>query len=231
MSFLRYDMRGHDKAHTDANKGIIAGLRWRDFDLTQKPLGRLTIARSYDAATKTEQPRTVPLHPPLAEMLLEWRQTGLLDLTGRHPQPDDLVVPSHLRVMRSVHMNRENLLNDLKRLGLRHRGTHDSRRTFITLARVDGARKDVLEQSTHGARGNILDLYTTLPWPTLCEAVQCLKVRRLSEKECTETLAEIVRANLTATESDSDESNGQSSNGGNDELVKETVPRFPRVPP
>ena len=156
-------------------------------------------------------------------MLLEWRQTGLLDLTGRHPQPDDLVVPSHLRVMRSVHMNRENLLNDLKRLGLRHRGTHDSRRTFITLARVDGARKDVLEQSTHGARGNILDLYTTLPWPTLCEAVQCLKVRRLSEKECTETLAEIVRANLTATEPDSDESNGQSSNGGNE---KQTILLF-----
>ena len=50
--------------------------------------------------------------------------------------------------------------------------------------RVDGARRDVLEQITHAPRGNIVDLYTTLPWPTLCEAVQCLTVSRLTPVEC-----------------------------------------------
>ena len=165
---------------TGMRLGEAVGLRWRDLDPRAKPLMRLAVARSYDNDTKTERPRMVPIHPVLAEMLIEWRRTGFPALMGRAPKPDDLIVPSREEVMRTRSHGRNKLLDDMERLSLRHRRLHDSRRTFITLARVDGARKDVLEQITHATRGNIMDLYTTLPWPTLCEAVQCLKISRLS---------------------------------------------------
>jgi hypothetical protein len=38
--------------------------------------------------------------------------------------------------------------------------------------------RGVLRWVTHGPSGDIMDLYTTLPWPTLCEAVACLKIER-----------------------------------------------------
>jgi hypothetical protein len=74
-------------------------------------------------------------------------------------------------------------LLDLAQLALRtehgehnNRRGHDLRRTFITLARVDGARRDFLETVSHGPRGDIMNLYTTPPWPTLCEEVSKLKI-------------------------------------------------------
>lgn len=48
----------------------------------------------------------------------------------------------------------------------------------MTLCRVDGARKDILEMVSHNPRGNIVDIYTTMPWPSLCEEVAKLKVER-----------------------------------------------------
>ena len=48
------------------------------------------------------------------------------------------------------------------------------RASHVTLALADGARKDVLRWVTHGPEGDIVDLYTTLPWATLCEeAASC----------------------------------------------------------
>ena len=67
---------------------------------------------------------------------------------------------------------------DLALLGFRHRRGHDLRRTFITLAQVDGARRDLLETITHGPRGNIINVYTTFPWPALCAEVAKLKIRK-----------------------------------------------------
>jgi hypothetical protein len=62
-------------------------------------------------------------------------------------------------------------------LGLRGRRGHDLRRTFITLAQVDGARRDLLKVMTHGpAADDIINLYTTFPWPALCAEVEKLKV-------------------------------------------------------
>jgi hypothetical protein len=37
------------------------------------------------------------------------------------------------------------------------------RRTFIALAQVDGARRDLLETITHGPRGDIINVYSSLP--------------------------------------------------------------------
>ena len=44
----------------------------------------------------------------------------------------------------------DDFLADLATLGLRPRRGHDLRRTFVTLAQVDGARRDVLKVITHG---------------------------------------------------------------------------------
>jgi hypothetical protein len=62
---------------------------------------------------------------------------------------------------------------------VRHRRGHDLRRTFITLAQVDGARRDLLETITHGPRGNIINVYTTFPWPALCAEVAKLRIDKL----------------------------------------------------
>lgn len=157
--------------------GEAVGLLWRSYEPRMEPLGRLVIARSYDrAGTKTERPREVPVHPTLAGILDDWKRTGWVELMGRAPGPDDLVVPSREGAVRSRHHSRNKLLEDLARLGFRHRRGHDLRRTFITLVRVDGARKDILEAVTHSPRGNIIDIYTTLPWSSLCEEVAKLKV-------------------------------------------------------
>ncbi len=61
-------------------------------------------------------------------------------------------------------------------LGLRRRRQYDSRRTFISLAQADGARKDILRWITHGPDGDIVSAYTTLPWNALCEEVAKLRI-------------------------------------------------------
>lgn len=169
---------------TGARLGEICGLRWRNLDTEAVPLQRLLIARSFYTQTKTESPRQVPVHPLLAMLLNEWRTSGYKRLMGRDPRPDDVIVPARSGLMRNRARSWSHHAGDLEQLGLRHRRIHDTRRTFITLARVDGARRDVLEQITHNAKGNIMDMYTTLPWHTLCEAVSCLKLRLLTPEEC-----------------------------------------------
>ncbi len=56
------------------------------------------------------------------------------------------------------------------------------RRTFISVARADGARPDILRWATHGPTGDITDLYTTLPWATLCEEVAKVRISLLEGK-------------------------------------------------
>ncbi len=69
---------------------------------------------------------------------------------------------------------------DLVALGLRHRRGHDLRRTMISLARTDGARRDLLNVCTHnpGKGGSAIDLYTSYTWDALCEEVAKLNVSR-----------------------------------------------------
>ncbi|HEX2568853.1 MAG TPA: hypothetical protein VH877_04780, partial [Polyangia bacterium] len=103
-------------------------------------------------------------------------------MIGRAPAADDLIIPSRLGRNRSNGHGLKRFHEDLERIGLRRRRQHDLRRTFISLARADGARKDVLEHVTHGRPGGIMDLYTELPWPLLCEEVGKLRVARLAGK-------------------------------------------------
>lgn len=53
--------------------------------------------------------------------------------------------------------------------------------TFITLAREDGAERDVLRLCTHGAPGqDVMELYTSFGWAKLCAQVQSLRIERQS---------------------------------------------------
>jgi hypothetical protein len=69
---------------------------------------------------------------------------------------------------------RDELLEDLEQLGLRPRRQHDARRTFITCALEDGARKELLRWVTHGPEGDIVDAYTSPSWQVLCQQVALL---------------------------------------------------------
>jgi integrase len=151
--------------------GEAAGLRWSQYDEKAEPLGALNLAK-----TKTGVPRRVPVHPTLARVLAEWKLAGWERTYGRMPTPDDFITPTRNMTERTAQETPKQLHEDLDLLGLRRRRGHDLRRTFITLAQVDGARRDLLETVTHGPRGDIVSIYTTFPWPALCEEVAKLKI-------------------------------------------------------
>lgn len=152
--------------------GEVAGLRWSNFKSQMKPLGQIVVARSYDnQRTKTGVTRLVPVHPALASLLAEWKLSGWQRLYGRAPKDDDLIVPTRNLTMRDKKDAHEALKLDLKKLGFRQRRGHDSRRSFVTIAQVDGARRDILKDISHGASGDIVSMYTSFPWPTLCAEI------------------------------------------------------------
>jgi integrase len=168
--------------------GEAAGLRWSRV-LSAEPLGRLVIDASYDGATKTEAERHMPSHPTLAALLAEWRLGGWARAYGRPPTDADLVCPvtgepgrqgPHLDpgAMRDRHWARKRLVRDLAVLQIRHRRAHDLRRTGISLAQDDGADRAILRWGTHAPPVEILDLYTTLEWQTLCREVAKMRVAR-----------------------------------------------------
>jgi integrase len=155
--------------------GESAALTWRDYDPTCTPLGKLVIEKSYSTkkrkvkGTKTENPREMPVHPTLARILAAWKLSGFEALTGRQPRPDDPIVPSRRGAYRNANASLRRFHEDLERIGLRARRQHDARRTFISIARADGAVADTLHFATHGPDGDIMDDYTTLPWSALCD--------------------------------------------------------------
>ena len=79
--------------------GEPAALRWRHYDPTVTPLGKILVAKSYNTrgnvekTTKTDAVKHIPVHPVLAAMLAEWRLAGWAEMMGRAPGPDDLIVP------------------------------------------------------------------------------------------------------------------------------------------
>lgn len=146
--------------------GEAAGLCWSDYDPDMKPLGRFRVSHQYDdAALKTEVPREVPVHPVLAELLNDWKQTGFRRALGRDPKDDDFIAPNRDFNVRTADAADDDFRDDLARVGLRRRRGHDSRRTFTTLAQVDGARRDILKVITHApSADDIVGVYTSFPW-------------------------------------------------------------------
>ena len=163
--------------------GEASALRWRHYDAEMKPLGRLSIAKSYNTKLKAEKevktkvPRDVPVHPVLASLLAEWKLSGWPAMFGRTPGPDDLIIPSRLGKNRSANHMLKKFHQDLRRLGIRARRQHDLRRTFISLCLGDGGRSDILRWVTHSRpRTATIDDYTTLVWNPLCEEVAKLRI-------------------------------------------------------
>jgi integrase len=169
--------------------GEAAGARWRHYDATLKPLGRLVCSTSYDdATTKTGVERWIPVHPTLAAILAEWKLSGWPREFGRKPNGDDLIVP-HTRPtnrgprvefggMRSDHDTYKRMRKDCDALGFRRRRTHDTRRTGITLLREAGADKDIVRTWTHKPSRDVIDQYTSFGWEKMCDEMMKLKVRR-----------------------------------------------------
>lgn len=158
--------------------------RFGHYEPDLRPLGKLLVASCYDVKRKVEKPATktgvvreVPVHPALARILHAWQTEGWARCYGRPPTPEDFIIPGMDGEILNSTMAYKRLVEDLAQLGLRHRRQHDTRRTFISLAREDGAQKDLLRWVTHGPEGeDIVDAYTTPSWPVLCEQVACLKL-------------------------------------------------------
>lgn len=156
--------------------GEMAARTWGDYDASVEPLGRLQVETQHDGRSlKTRMPREVPVHPELAAVLAHWRTR--YELTYREQPTDDSLIVRTMRGTRfGANGTRDNLQRDLSMLGLRPRRTHDLRRSFITIARADGA-SDLLKYVTHGAsKAAIMDAYTSPPWETLCEQVAKIKL-------------------------------------------------------
>ncbi len=117
------------KALAGLRHGEVAGLRWSDYHDTIKPLGKLAISKSYDrAGTKTGVSREVPVHPTLAAILADWKQSGWLATYRCMPKPDDLIVPTRNLTPRASDNADDDFREDLAMLGMRHRRGHDLRR-------------------------------------------------------------------------------------------------------
>ena len=162
----------------------MVALTWGNYRL-DKPLGRLSVHRSFNAKakefrpTKSEVPQQVPVHLVLAEMLDDWK-AHWSKLYGRSPTPADLIMPwvpkrGPMEPWRTDTIWKR-LQRDLTDLRLRQRRVHDFRRSFISLCRQDGARDDLLKWVTHGRPPGIMDVYTTPPWPALCAQVEVLNI-------------------------------------------------------
>lgn len=167
--------------------GEAAALRWFHWQQEFEPLGRIIVARSNSrSSTKTGPMRLLPVHPVLAEILTEWKHRGWEQMIGRPPEPGDLLIPCPKRQRtpagkrRDKNYSRKMFLRDLTVLGFRHRRMLDLRRTMISLSRMDGARKELLERCTHtpgGKKGKTaIDLYSSFDWKSLCAEIAKLKL-------------------------------------------------------
>lgn len=168
-------------------EGEIAALRWSAYDADRAPLGALHVHASYTRKNKREKspknklPREVPVHPITAALLAEWKLSGWRELFGRNPKPDNLLVPNRAGAYVTDLNVSDNFGRDLDALGLRHRRFHDTKRTFVTLARAGGAGA-FLRWISHGpTKGEMQDTYASPPWETLCREVMAIKAQLRGE--------------------------------------------------
>lgn len=175
---------------TGMRAGELVALRWGDLH-EREPRWLLRVARSWQEArgreksTKTGVVRDIPVHPALLPRLLAWRDTGWARaygraprIVGRTPAETDLVLPAPLAPaqhygIKNLGMSRADVL---RKLGLRPRRTHDTRRTFISLSRADGADKDRVKRLTHARVSEVFDQYMEIPWAILCGEVDKLRL-------------------------------------------------------
>jgi integrase len=167
---------------TGARVGEICALTWDRVDFEAKPLGRITIAKSYSSKrkqvgpTKTKVIRRAPIHPDLEPHIRWWRDVGYEQFTGMKPEPGALVFPAKGRgknrgqlLPRGSTVVLHRLHDDLDALGMRPRRTHDLRRSFISLSNdVEGVNKDAIQRITHSRGGDVYAGYLEVEWKTTC---------------------------------------------------------------
>ncbi len=167
--------------------GEAVGRRWRDLDADAKPLGRLVVATQADGAkgsreTKTGETREVPVHPALAGALDSWKRTGFPMLFGRHPTPDDPIIPNRSDrtgcSFRDRTMTHTSLQEDLDRVSLRRvpHAQHSMRATFLSLLEVDGANMGIARRATHSAPTDVVGGYIRVQWADLCREIAKLSI-------------------------------------------------------
>lgn len=176
---------------TGSRVNEVTPRRWRDYDPSARPLGRLVLDTHWDMKAKLERPATktgvvreAPVHPTLAALLAAWRLSGWEAFQGRRPGPEDLLVPSPYQrrpgdpagPFLNSNASLRRLKADCDLLGIRARDQHSMRRTFISLGVADGALEAILRRVTHEGRTSIIDLYKVLPWEALCGEVAKLRV-------------------------------------------------------
>jgi integrase len=176
---------------TGCRIGEAAALRVADYEPDVLPLGRITFARSWQTktrrmkSTKTAAIKEAPVHPYLATLLRAWLAVGRTKLLAKVKQATDLLVPTKNGTPRLGYASHEALTKDLARLGFPPRGMqqHAARHTFISLARSDGARRDILRWVTHAPpRSGDFDGYTSPEWEALCIEVAKLRIARDSAR-------------------------------------------------
>jgi integrase len=162
---------------TGMREGEICGRRWRDWDRDVPTLGLLRVHSQYeDQPLKTDdgddtRPRMVPVHPELAEILQAWWSEGFALVHCRAPTTDDWIVPTRDGGNHTKSSGYKLFQRALAAVGVDNRSLHSTRHTFISVARSNGARPDVLERVTHNSSGEVIDTYTTFEWRPLCDAV------------------------------------------------------------
>lgn len=157
--------------YTGAREGEGCGLKWQQWRRGVEPLGALAIDWQYEhKPLKTNNPRRVPVHPHLAEMLQRWFDEGFELTYGRKPRPSDWIVPRRREPDRAHTKSSayKAFGAACEALGIEARSLHATRHTMITWARRGGADRDVLEKITHNAKGQVIDAYTHWDWEPLC---------------------------------------------------------------
>ncbi len=184
------------KAIAGLRHGEAVALRWRHYDIGAGPLGRLTVAVSYDSnvgeekSTKTGTTRYVPVHPALAKILAAWKLSHCSRIYGKPPGADELIVPA--RTMRPVNKTdaARAMKEDLLALGLRveagkrrARGGHDLRAFFKTRAIEDGADSELIRRITHAPPKDVDSGYLRFSWAVYCREVAKLRLSAESRGE------------------------------------------------
>lgn len=168
--------------YTGQREGEVCGRRWRHWKRDFQPLTALEISSQYDdQPLKTDSgddvhPRLAPVHPELEVILSSWWSEGFEFTYGKKPTLDDFIVPHRKLGGHSKSSAYHAWRRSLDRLGIENKSLHATRNTFISIARSNGAPKDIVESVTHNARGDVIDDYTSFEWLALCRAVALFDV-------------------------------------------------------
>lgn len=168
--------------YTGMREGEACGRKWRDLEEAPE-LFALRVATQYnDQPLKVDNPRAVPVHPELADILSHWAAVGFEQYTCSPPSPDEFIVPNISKRANARHHTKKSFsrqfLKACQTVGIHHhtRAIHATRNTFITLCRRGGGEEKLVQLITHNAKGTMVDQYTQTDWAPLCRTIRCLTI-------------------------------------------------------